>query len=193
MPDAADLGYLLSHTNWGLYWQWQAIAATVIAGSLVLSRWLKGFAWVVAAVAGKSRLPCRPPFLARAGAIEVAHTWNVVNDTVHILAVSAWLGGLFWLLVAALPTLLHGDKGSRRITALVSAFSRVALTCAGVVVFTGAVAWRFRVGSLGPPLPMRMAECCWKPSFFVAAPAWASSTGGVCVRRSPPRARPISW
>jgi copper transport protein len=64
--------------------------------------------------------------------------YAVVLDTIHVLAMSVWLGGLAVLLVAALGGGFSG--GLRR--ALIT-FSRVALTCVLVLVATGLfAAWR---------------------------------------------------
>lgn len=66
-----------------------------------------------------------------------------VTDTVHVLAMSAWLGGLVLLCVAFLPGTDAGDA-ERPLTR----FSRVALTCVALLVITGVFqSWR-QVGSI---------------------------------------------
>lgn len=67
----------------------------------------------------------------------------IVADTLHVLAMAVWLGGLVLLVAVSLPT---RDLGELR--EVVPRFSRVALGCIGVLVATGAFqTWR-QVGSL---------------------------------------------
>src|SRR4051794_217386 len=70
-------------------------------------------------------------------------------DAIHVLAMSAWLGGLV-ALVAAVPAatrLLPARDGQRLLAAVVVRFSGVALACVILLVASGAVQALVHVGS----------------------------------------------
>jgi copper transport protein len=65
----------------------------------------------------------------------------VVTDTVHVLSMSSWLGGLAMLLVA-LPIAvraLHGGERVPLVAAVVSRFSRLATVAVALLLLTGIV------------------------------------------------------
>jgi copper transport protein len=94
-------------------------------------------AWTVPAGLVAIGLAGTPGFAGHAG----AGAWTpyaVVLDTVHVLAMSVWLGGLAVLLLAALGGGFSGGIRHALIT-----FSRLAFTCVAVLVVTGLFAsWR---------------------------------------------------
>jgi copper transport protein len=67
----------------------------------------------------------------------------IVADTLHVLAMALWLGGLVFLVVVVLTT---RDVDTLRTP--VTNFSRLALGCVGVIVVTGAFQSLRQVGSL---------------------------------------------
>ncbi len=70
-------------------------------------------------------------------------TAAVVADTLHVLAMAVWLGGLVILAAVTLRS-----RAMEQIRAAVPRFSRVALTCVIVLVGTGAFQTYRQVGSL---------------------------------------------
>jgi copper transport protein len=94
-------------------------------------------AWIIPAALVAIGLAGTPGFAGHAG----TGNWTfyaVVFDTLHVLAMSVWLGGLAVLLVAALGGGFSGGLRHALIT-----FSRLAFTCVVVLVATGLfAAWR---------------------------------------------------
>jgi copper transport protein len=130
------------HTHFGHVTQ---VRLLLLAAALVLLFFLGRvdrservpMAWTIPAALVAIGLAGTPGFAGHAG----TGTWTfyaVVFDTLHVLAMSVWLGGLAVLLVAALG---GGFSGGLR-HALMT-FSRLAFTCVVVLVATGLfAAWR---------------------------------------------------
>jgi len=98
--------------------------------------------WVVAAGAVAVALAATPGLAGHPATGDWA-TAAVVADTLHVLAMSVWLGGLVVLAAVALPA-----RDAQQVRDAVPRFSRLALGCVAVLVATGAFqAWR-QVGSL---------------------------------------------
>lgn len=71
-------------------------------------------------------------------------TWAVVADTLHVLAVSVWLGGLVLLVAVLLP-----GRDVARLRDALPRWSHLAAGCLAVIVASGTFqAWR-QVGTLG--------------------------------------------
>lgn len=71
-------------------------------------------------------------------------TLAVIADTLHVLAVSVWLGGLVLLVAVVLPR-----RDRFQLQDVLPRWSLVAASCLGVIVLTGTLqAWR-QVGTLG--------------------------------------------
>jgi copper transport protein len=71
-------------------------------------------------------------------------TWAVVADTLHVLAVSVWLGGLVLVVAVLLP-----GRDLVRLRDALPRWSRLAAGCLAVIVVSGTFqAWR-QVGTLG--------------------------------------------
>jgi copper transport protein len=147
VPDIGDLQSTVRRTNWGGYWRLQVIAAAIAGFALLLARPLKGKAWVIAAGAALTAI-IATSLASHAGATEDGRVVGVLADSIHMLAVSAWLGGLFWLVVAVLPLITPGERHSRRASTVVNAFSRIAVASVALVMLTGVVSAWLRVGSL---------------------------------------------
>jgi copper transport protein len=82
--------------------------------------------------------------LAGHAAAGSGHVFAAVNDTVHVVAASVWLGGLVLLLVAVLP---ERDAEASRIA--LTRFSGLALVMVMALVATGLYQAIRQVGSLG--------------------------------------------
>ena len=94
-------------------------------------------AWTIPAALVAIGLASTPGFAGHAATGDWTF-FAVVLDTIHVLAMSVWLGGLVVLLLAALGGGFSGGLRHALIT-----FSRVAFTCVVVLVATGLfAAWR---------------------------------------------------
>ena len=141
---------LILGTPWGHGWLLEIVAlAFVVAGlravrrepTLVLS-------WRIAAAAAVG-LAFVPAMSGHAIADRTFAPFTVLFDGAHVLAAGMWLGTLLVMLVVGVPVALRAASGGRAesLAAMVNAFSPLALTSAGVLVFSGVVAARVHVGS----------------------------------------------
>jgi copper transport protein len=113
-----------------------ALALLPFLGKSVRSRRAPTW-WIVAATIVAIGLAATPGYAGHAAAGDFT-IFAVPLDTVHVFAMSVWLGGLVVLLVAALGGGFSG--GLRRALAT---FSRVAFWCVVVLILTGLFAsWR---------------------------------------------------
>jgi copper transport protein len=147
-PDASDLSRMLGRTNWGRIWQLQMAAALALVVVYSIRRHVRPVTWRLALPAVLV-LALTTSLVSHAGASHTMRFVGVLTDSLHMLAVGAWLGGVFWLLVAAMPAL--GGKGERRmhrLVALLTRFSTMLLASVAIVVFTGLVSAGLRVGTL---------------------------------------------
>jgi copper transport protein len=148
---AADLAHMQTmsmETHWGAAWRLQLGAGVVaLVGFALAWRRVSG-GWVVAGLASAALATSA----ALAGHAAAATQWRsvaIVDDTLHILSASAWLGSLLWLLVASLRVQKLPDAGrAARVASLVTAFSPVALASAATVVLTGLLSAWMRLGSV---------------------------------------------
>ncbi len=101
--------------------------------------WLAGAASVMVAF-GVS-------FSGHAAGVEQMQIINVGNDAMHIMAVSAWLGTLFYIVLVAVPTAVR-QRAYAELGVLVRAFSPLALGVAAVAVITGSVSALSHIGPL---------------------------------------------
>lgn len=141
-PERMWQGNLLSamifHTGWGKAWLAQTVAAAgVLVAALIKSQdrlesWFSAAAFAVIAAA-------TPAFAGHAAAVQQMAIVPVLDDAVHVIAASAWLGTLALLLFAGLPVVLRDEHGFERAALLVNIFSPLALVMAGTAVFTGAM------------------------------------------------------
>ena len=130
------LSAMIFQTGWGKAWLAQTVASFgILVTALVktedrLESWFSAAAFAV--IAGVT-----PAFSGHAAAVQQMAIVPVLADAVHVLAAASWLGTLAVLLIAAVPIALHSADGVRAVAALVNAFSPLALTMAGIAVFTG--------------------------------------------------------
>ena len=162
--DGVPLATLLQ-SFWGRMWQAQIAMAAFVCAAFTLA-WLseresqhrRGWGhWWSVAIAAAIGMAITAALTSHAMAATRLRNLSVLLDVLHVIAAGGWVGGLFVLMVAAVPIavltarMASGDpqlaSSSVRIAALVNAFSPVALTFAGVVVVTGGIAAWLRVGS----------------------------------------------
>ncbi len=146
-PDLADFRTVVLHTNWGVFWRVQMIGAAVAVIALTIARRWKGLGWAMALLSALAMIG-GTSLASHAGASSVQRTFGVMNDAVHLLAVSSWLGSLFWLIAVVLPHIRAETEGkSRRAATYVNSFSKLAVKSTVLVLLTGIISSRYRVGS----------------------------------------------
>ena len=136
---------VLAHTMWGvgLHVQAAAIAAVLLASPTALRApsaqpWSLGVAALL--------LAASPALAGHAIGAPRLTVVAVVMDAVHVAAAGAWLGTLFVIAVAAIPSL---GRGSAPLALSVfDRFSAIALTSAVVVALTGVFASWLHLESL---------------------------------------------
>lgn len=148
--DAPSLSGLLLRTEWGHAWLLQIVALALVLGSLRAVRrdGALVFPWRLTAAA-TAGLAFVPALSGHAVAERTFAPFTVLFDGAHVLAGGAWLGTLGVMLVVGLPVALRAASGGRTnaVAAMLNAFSPLALTCAGILVFSGAVAARLHLAS----------------------------------------------
>ncbi|HEX6558644.1 MAG TPA: copper resistance protein CopC [Longimicrobiales bacterium] len=132
------LSAMIFQTGWGKAWLAQTVAAAgVLLAALIKSRdrlesWFSAAAFAVIAAS-------TPAFAGHAAAVQQMAIVPVLDDAVHVMAASAWLGTLALLLFAGLPVVVRTENGFAKAALLVNTFSPLALVMAGIAVFTGAM------------------------------------------------------
>lgn len=138
MLEGELVGALLLRGGWGRAWLAQTLAAIACFVAARVRTEDRSDSWYAAVpfvvIAGAA-----PAFSGHAAAVEQMAIVPILDDAIHILAASAWLGTLAVLLFAATPHVLRGDDGLRRLSVLVNTFSPLALLMATIAVVTGAL------------------------------------------------------
>lgn len=108
-------------------------------------RWATALVLVVIAA-----LPVPFSLLSHAAAQTSGRTTAIAFDVLHLLSASLWIGGLFVLVGALLPTLRDLTSEGRRVvlSRAIPRFSVLALTSWGVLLVTGLYAGWLQVGNL---------------------------------------------
>lgn len=143
-------------SNWGRIWHVQLAAALVACIAFALARRAEKAtrgqpSWVVAGLA-VIILGASSAFSGHAMAAPQYRNVSVALDILHVLAAGGWIGGLLALSVVGVPVALSvgnaADAPGRLplVARLVNAFSPVALTLASVVVVSGVIAAKLRLG-----------------------------------------------
>src|SRR5690606_22707162 len=136
-------------TTWGKAWIIGAAASLVALGAATIAGRSESRAgWALLALSALAAAVALP-LSGHAIATPRLSALAVVADALHVLAAGGWLGTLLVTVVAGLPVTLRGSPGTRgrEASALIGAFSPVALTCAGLLVVTGLVAATLHLGS----------------------------------------------
>lgn len=134
--EAGLLRAILLEMGWGRAWIAQTVATLGVLISAAiktddrLDSWFSAAPLAVIAAA-------MPAFSGHAAAVQQMAIVPIVDDAVHVIAASAWLGTLAVLLFAALPVVFRAELGFVKAAALVNIFSPVALVMASVTMFTG--------------------------------------------------------
>jgi putative copper export protein len=130
-----DVAGVVLHTPVVTLWVVLTLAAIVGFAAARARHGKSGFGWGLAAVG------------VIAGTLRngLVGQWPHLVNPVHLLAAAFWIGRLFVLVVAGLPSLRRDAAGRRGylVAAWVNAFSPFALTLGGVVALFGAItAWQ---------------------------------------------------
>lgn len=136
MWDPQLLAALIFQGGWGKAWLAQTVAAAGFVIAMLIKTDDRAESWFTAA-AFAIMAASTPAFSGHAAAVEQMALVPVVDDALHVIAASAWLGTLVILLFAALPRAVRSENGFAKAATLVHTFSPVALTMAGITVFTG--------------------------------------------------------
>jgi putative copper export protein/methionine-rich copper-binding protein CopC len=132
------LASLLLKGGWGKAWLAQTAASIGYLISAAIKTddrsdsWYSAIPFAVVAAAS-------PAFSGHAAAVQQMAIVPILDDAVHVLAASAWLGTLAVMMFAALPRIIRADNGFVKLGAVVNIFSPLALVMAGIAVFTGAM------------------------------------------------------
>ena len=169
LPDDAlgNLGAVTPGTAWSTGWWLQGGAGAVVLFGIGLARpggsRVAG-GWRFAAL-GALALPIVP--------LVSGHAWadsplalSSLATYLHVVAASAWVGGLCCLVCAGLPALRNpgqpADGAPSPLPALVGAFSRLALAAVGLLVVSGAVKAWLHIGE-----PSDIWNTAWGRSLLV--------------------------
>ncbi|MEA2527203.1 MAG: copper transport protein, partial [Thermomicrobiales bacterium] len=143
----------LTDTRYGRIWVYRIVLIFLFAAVLSLCawwwprrrRWLAATTLLLAAA-----LPIPFSLIAHAAAQPTGRTAAVAFDVVHLLGASIWVGGLFLLGGALVPTLRDLTPTGRRVVLArtIPRFSVVALTAWGVMGITGLYNAWLQVGNL---------------------------------------------
>lgn len=150
---SANLADLLFRSAWGIGWILGVLAVLLFLFGAFWSRpegrgW-RG--WIVMAGAALV-LTAVPGISGHAAAVDTLAPLSVLNDALHVVAASAWIGGLAALLLAGLPAVRRSPEEDRTagvLYHLVEASSRVALGAVTLVVGTGLINAWIHLGSIG--------------------------------------------
>lgn len=146
LGDGSVVRAMLGSTAWGAGW-WIQIGASVVAlGALAWARKSPraSLPWIIV---GASALALSfTPALSGHALADGVGSWTFLADGAHILSAGGWMGGLLFLIVAAVPRAVRGD--SVPLPSLVEAFSITALAFATLLVGTGLFAAWQHLGSV---------------------------------------------
>lgn len=138
MWDPALLRAMTFSTGWGKAWLAQTIATVAFAIAVRLRTTEPAESWIAAAVFAVAA-GATPAFSGHAAAVEQMAAVPIVNDAVHLIAASAWLGTLAVLLFAVPAIVRTSHEPFADAATMVRTFSPLALFAAAVVVATGAM------------------------------------------------------
>jgi len=141
MPDV-PLGRMLFDSLWGLSLLLQiAGALTALIAFYYAHKSPNKNAWFAATLSCVA-LAISPSLSSHASSTPQPFV-TVVADVIHIVAGSLWLGSLAVIMVVGVSAALKTPDSIRpgsRVASMINAFSPIALTCGGLIVFTGVIA-----------------------------------------------------
>lgn len=138
MWSSALLKTMILKTGWGKAWLAQTLASAGFLVSALIKTddrresWYPATAFALIAAAA-------PAFSGHAAAVQQMAIVPVLDDAVHVIAASAWLGTLFYVLAVALPAAVRSGHGAERTVKFVHTFSPLALVMATIALLTGAM------------------------------------------------------
>lgn len=137
---------VVRNTQWGHGWLVGAAGLVTAGLGLSLARRTQA-GWLVAG-AGTVALMISQPLTGHAIATPQLAWMAVGSDFIHLGATGAWIGGLFVMVIAGLPTASLASEPERPTHGqrLVRAYHRVAVTGVVLTAFTGVVNAKFRLG-----------------------------------------------
>ena len=139
VPWTDDAALLLS-TSWGTSWKGAAAATVILLGALLLARRGQKAAWWLATPLALA-LAALPGLTGHASGVEEGRIVALVADWSHVVAASAWMGGLAVVLVAGRPGVEPAPGGGPPVLSrLVHAFSPLAMISVGVLILSGTYA-----------------------------------------------------
>lgn len=128
---------ILTRSLWGTGWLIAVAAVLVAVAGFALARRGKKTGWLLGAV-GAIALAVTPALSGHAAATSTA---AVVSDAAHVLSAGGWLGTLLVMMIAGVPVMVEGSTSRRAAAgALVTAFTPIALSFAGILTLTGVYA-----------------------------------------------------
>jgi len=141
MPDIS-IGSMMFDSAWGLSLMLQLLGALVaiVAFYRAHQRPNKN-AWFAATIA--SLALAISPSLSSHASTTPQPAISVITDIIHVVAGSVWLGTLAVIMVVGISAALKTPDSVRpgaRVASMINAFSPIALTCGGLIVFTGVIA-----------------------------------------------------
>ena len=142
-----DLGDLVTGSTFGRGWMLQVASAIALLLALRVTgpaRW-RVLAGITVALAASAALLGHPSAVTDVRALAVG------IDAVHVLGAGGWAGAILVLSIAAMPEVLRVPAEHRLLLArnMLRAFSPLALTCAAVLVITGAASAWLQLRDLG--------------------------------------------
>jgi copper transport protein len=140
-------------TRYGKLWLIRIGLLVAYAAALIVAAWWwpRRRPWrTTATLLVALALPLPISFDAHASAESVGRASAIATDYVHLLAASIWIGGLFLLIGALVPSLRDLTPMGRRVvlSRTLPRFSTMALTSWGVLIITGAYQAWLEVGNL---------------------------------------------
>lgn len=142
-----DLGDLIAQSTFGRGWLLQMVAAIALLLALRMTgatRW-RVMAAITVALAISAALLGHPAAVTNVPVLAVG------LDAVHVIGGGGWAGTILVMSITALPQLVRISADHRLLLArnLLRAFSPLALTCAAVLVITGAASAWLQLRDLG--------------------------------------------
>jgi copper transport protein len=196
--DPERLGQTLSLRPWALGWWLQAGAAVLAMAGFSLAARGRFAGWGIAASA--ALLAAVTPALSGHAVALGQLAWLAVPvDAIHVVAAGGWVGGLLAVIAVGLPAALRlrPDERGGAASALVQAFSPVALAFTAALLTTGVVSAWLHLGEVealwttpyGRTLLLKVAifsavALVGAYNFLRVRPALAGERGAAMLRRS---------
>lgn len=141
MPDVS-IGSMIFDSAWGLSLLLQLLGALVAIVAFYRAHQRPNRnAWFAATIASAA-LAISPSLSSHASATPQP-VISVIADIIHVVAGSLWLGTLAVIMVVGISAALKTPDSVRpgaRVASMINVFSPIALTCGGLIVFTGVIA-----------------------------------------------------